>query len=91
MENKGNKEFKMFLFGALSVMFLYPVLYELSNVMLQWVEYLKIFPTKMITKGNSEIADLQEELVNKTEEVSTNVIGFQLPSSSDDYDDWDDE
>ena len=50
MNNKNNKTIMAFILGILSYMLLIPIIDELTNVLLSWIEYLKIFPSKLVLK-----------------------------------------
>ena len=61
MNNKNNKTIMAFILGILSYMLLIPVIEEFTNVLLSWIEYFKILPSKLVLKGNKELKELQEE------------------------------
>lgn len=89
MNNKNNKTIMAFILGILSYMLLIPIIDELTNVLLSWIEYLKIFPSKLVLKGNKELKELQSEDDIDSE---TYAIGFQYnPSDYDEFDDYDEE
>lgn len=52
-----------------------PIIEEIVNIVLAWMEYFKILPSKLVLKGNNELADLQSE----TQEHNTYAIGFDYP------------
>lgn len=88
MNNNNNKTIIAFLLGLLSYMLFIPIIEELSNVILSWIEYLKILPSKLVLKGNKELKELQDD-DGKSE---TYAIGFQYnPSDYDEFDDYDEE
>lgn len=60
-----------------------PISEELTTVILSWVEYLKLKPSKLVLQGNKEIQELQAE----TEEVNTCAIGFHYNPDSGDMED----
>ena len=55
MNNKNNKTIMAFILGILSYMLLIPVIEEFTNVLLSWIEYFKILPSKLVLKGNKEL------------------------------------
>ena len=71
------------MFGIISSILIIPLIEEFSNVLLAWMEYFKILPSKLVLKGNNELADLQSE----TQEHDTYAIGFDYPTheETDDY------
>ena len=79
MKNKNDKLFA-FIFGVISYICLIPIIEELTNVILSWIEYLKIFPSKLVLKGNKELKELQSEDDIDSE---TCAIGFQYNSEED--------
>ena len=88
MNNKNNKTIMAFILGILSYMLLIPIIDELTNVLLSWIEYLKILPSKLVLKGNKELKELQDD----DEKSETCAIGFQYnPSDYDEFDDYDEE
>ena len=79
MNNNNNKTIIAFLLGLLSYMLFIPIIEELSNVILSWIEYLKILPSKLVLKGNKELKELQDD-DGKSE---TCAIGFQYNPEED--------
>lgn len=73
MNNKNNKTIVAFILGMLSYILLIPVIEEFVNVLLSWLEYFKILPSKLVLKGNKELKELQEEDGIESE---TYAIGF---------------
>lgn len=55
MNNKNNKTIMAFILGILSYMLLIPVIEEFTNVLLSWIEYFKILPSKLVLKGNKRV------------------------------------
>lgn len=88
MNNKNNKTLMAFILGMLSYMLLIPVIEELANVLLSWLEYFKILPSKLVLKGNKELKELQEEDGIESE---TYAIGFQYNQKEDFDDEYEDE
>lgn len=75
MNNKNNKTIMAFILGILSYMLLIPVIEEFTNVLLSWIEYFKILPSKLVLKGNKELKELQEEDGIESE---TYAFGFSI-------------
>lgn len=88
MNNKNNKTIMAFILGILSYMLLIPVIEEFANVLLSWLEYFKILPSKLVLKGNKELKELQEEDGIESE---TYAIGFQYNQKEDFDDEYEDE
>lgn len=88
MNNKNNKTIMAFILGILSYMLLIPVIEEFANVLLSWLEYFKILPSKLVLKGNKELKELQEE---NDIESETYAIGFQYNQKEDFDDEYEDE
>ena len=86
MNNKNNKIIMAFILGILSYILLIPVIEEFTNVLLSWIEYFKIFPSKLVLKGNKELKELQE---GDDVESETYAVGFQY--NQEDIDDEDEE
>ena len=79
----------LFLGGIFAVSTAIPILEELTNLILTWIEYLKIIPSKKIAHGNK---DLQEIIGNSNEcNEQSYAIGFEIPSENEAYDDYYDE
>ena len=79
-----NKETKYYIFGLLSGLLFIPVLEDFINVIAAWIQVLIVTPSKIVTKANSEISEMQG-----SQEESTNVIGFSIPSTEEYYEDED--
>lgn len=88
MNNKNNKTIMAFILGILSYMLLIPVIEEFTNVLLSWIEYFKILPSKLVLKGNKELKELQEEDGIESE---TYAFGFQYNQKEDFNDEYEDE
>ena len=88
MDKNTNNNTKHFIIGLLSGLLFIPVIEELLNVIMAWIQVLLLKPNKIVLKGNKDIAELQSE----EEPVQTSCIGFQVSSEEDDdyYDDDDD-
>lgn len=77
-----NKNTITYIIGILTGLILIPILEELLNVVLTWIEYLKIKPSILVSKGNKELLELQND-----GESETSVIGFQYtPEPDEEYD-----
>lgn len=70
----------MFLFLLIG-MLISPILDELINYILLWIEVLKIKPTKVINIWNKEI----QQDINEDYPTDTNVIGFQYSPPDEEY------
>lgn len=66
------KEFIYFLFGVFFI--------SVYEVMMTWLEFIKIKPTKKILKGNTEIENLQELLDTQFNEIH----GYDINADEDD-------
>lgn len=88
MNNKNNKTIMAFILGILSYMLLIPVIEEFTNVLLSWIEYFKILPSKLVLKGNKELKELQEEDGIESEIYA---FGFQYNQKEDFDDEYEDE
>lgn len=77
---------KKYILGLVTGLIFIPVIEELLNVALSWIEFLKILPSKLVLKGNKDLAELQDD-ENNLEEA--NIIGFQY-NPYNEYDDCDD-
>ena len=88
MDKNTNNNTKHFIIGLLSGLLFIPVIEELLNVIMAWIQVLIIKPNKIVLKGNKDIAELQ----SGDEPVQTSCIGFQVSSEEDDdcYEDDDD-
>ena len=73
---------KYYIFGLLSGLLFIPILEDFINVIAAWIQVLIVTPSKIVTKANSEISEMQG-----SQEESTNVIGFSIPSTEEYYED----
>ena len=80
-----DNKLKTFLLGLATGMVFIPIIEEFMGVIMSWIQVLLLLPSKVVTKGNKEILDIQAA----QEPVDTNCIGFQLPEEE--YWDEDDE
>lgn len=78
------KKNKDFIIGILTGMVLIPIVEELITVIFQWIEYMKILPSKLILKGNKELAELQGDAEGYEE---TSAIGFHYEPKEEYYED----
>lgn len=70
-----NKETKHYILGLLSGLLFVPIIEELLNVIMAWIQVLILKPNKIVLQGNKELAELQNDDV---EDEQTNCIGFQI-------------
>lgn len=77
-----NKETKYYIFGLLSGLLFIPIIEDFINVIAAWIQVLIVTPSKIVTKANSEISEMQG-----CQEESTNVIGFSIPITEEYYED----
>ena len=80
---KENKTLLSYILGACTIVIFLPIVEELVNVILSWIEYLKILPGKLVIKGNAELQELQSN--SETEEVDTCAIGFHYEPETEEY------
>ena len=85
MDKNTNNNTKHFIIGLLSGLLFIPVIEELLNVIMTWIQVLLLRPNKIVLKGNKELSELQGE-----EPAQTSCIGFQVSSENDDEDYEDD-
>lgn len=71
-----------FISGVLFIVLFLPILQQISEVVYVMLESLKSIFTKFVAKNNFEI-----EQIGSPEEINTNAIGFEIPSSCNDYED----
>ena len=81
MDNKDDN-IKHYIFGLLSGLLFIPIIEDFINVIAAWIQVLIVTPSKIVTKANSEISEMQG-----SQEESTNVIGFSIPSTEEYYED----
>ena len=73
---------KYFIGGLFAALFALPVLQSLADLICSKVEVYKSDMSVKITKNNCEITRISME----AEPVSTNAVGFSIPSNYDDCD-----
>ena len=81
------------LLGMFIYSFIFPILEQISTVIIQWLENVKGKLMVDASKLQNEINDISKEEETIPEQI-TNVIGFHMPENYDyeeDYDDDDDE
>ena len=78
------RENKEFIVGILTRMVLIPIVEGLITVIFQWIEYMKILPSKLILKRNKELTELQGEAEEYEE---TSAIGFHYEPKEECYED----
>jgi hypothetical protein len=79
-----NKNLLSYIFGMLTVLLFVPLIEDLSAILSSWFQVLVLKPTKLVLKGNKEIAELQAN----SQEIDTHCIGFKIPTEED-FDDED--
>lgn len=80
-----SKETKYYIFGLLSGLLFIPIIEDFINVIAAWIQVMIVTPSKIVTKANNEISEMQGG-----QEESTNAIGFSIPSAEEYYE-YDDE
>lgn len=82
---KENKTLLSYILGACTIIVFLPIMEELVNVILSWIEYLKIIPSKLVLKGNAELQEIQNE--SGEMDSDTCAIGFHYvpEDNKDDY------
>lgn len=80
---KENKTLLSYILGACTIVIFLPIVEELVNVILSWIEYLKIIPSKLVLKGNAELQEIQ----NESEEMDSDTcaIGFHYEPKTEEY------
>ena len=68
----------------LTVLLFVPLIEDISAILSSWFQVLILKPTKLVLKGNKEIAELQAN----SQEIDAHCIGFQMPVQ-DEFDDED--
>lgn len=66
-------------------MLIIPVIDELLNVIMAWIQVLLLKPNKIVLNGNKELSNLQEQ----TEYQESSCIGFHVDTVQDDDEDED--
>lgn len=63
-----------FMIGIVSVIAFIPIIETIVELIISWIEVLKVVPVKMTLKGNREIQELQVDLEKVDDSVA---IGFR--------------
>lgn len=84
-----NKTLLSYILGACTIIVFLPIMEELVNVILSWIEYLKIIPSKLVLKGNAELQEIQNE--SEETDPDTCAIGFHYVPEDNEDDYYDDE
>lgn len=82
---KKDTNWLIFILGMISGVIILPCIEEMLSVFLLWIEWFKILPSKLIAKGNKDIAELH--IQDDTSESFSNAIGFQIPDIDNEYSD----
>lgn len=80
---KENKTLLSYILGACTIVIFLPIVEELVNVTLSWIEYLKIIPSKLVLKGNAELQELQSD--SDVESTDTCAIGLHYEPETEEY------
>lgn len=80
-----DKSILHYILGLLTGLLFIPIIEEIIDIVQAWVQALLITPSKIVLQGNKELSELQDN----EEEIQTQCIGFQIPSSNDYEDDYD--
>ena len=78
---------KKYILGFVTGVCFLPILDSITGLVQTAIEVPKGILSKKVIKLNNEITELQEQ----SEPVSSNCIGFEIPSSEEYYDDDDDD
>lgn len=78
---------KKYILGFVTDICFLPILDSITGLVQTAIEVPKGILSKKVIKLNSEITELQEQ----SEPVSSNCIGFEIPSSEEYYGDEDDD
>ena len=77
---------KKYILGMVTAICMIPIMESFTELIQMLLEVPKGMLSKKVISLNNEIQDLQAE----SEPISTSCIGFEIPSESYDYDDYDD-
>ena len=80
------EKLKIYILGMITALVALPIVDEIVEIICSFLEILKGISTKQVLKINKDIMDLQEQL----EPVNTNCIGFEIPNTEYEDDDWED-
>ena len=67
--------------GIVGVMFIMPILQQLSSVVVNALEVINGYTTRNVTKRNAEISLIQAEVEEKLQPVNTSCMGFEVPDT----------
>ena len=81
------EKLKIYILGMITALVALPIIDEVVEIICSFLEILKGASTKKVLKINKEIMDLQEQL----EPVNTNCIGFEIPNTEYEDNDWEDD
>ena len=81
------KKLIAFILGMVTVITFIPIIESLTELICAWIEVSKTNPMKKVLIANNEIQDLQAQL----EPVCTQAIGFSMPSTSYEDDEWEED
>lgn len=71
--------------GVVGVMFMLPLIQQLSTVLVSILEIINGYATRNVTKRNAEMQMIQAELEDKLQPVGTSCMGFEVPSEEEEY------
>ena len=81
------EKLKIYILGMITALVALPIVDEIVEIVCSFLEILKGISTKKVLKINKDIMDLQEQL----EPVNTNCIGFEIPNTEYEDNDWEDD
>ena len=71
--------------GIVGVMFIMPILQQLSSVIVNALEVINGYTTRNVTKRNAEISLIQAEVEDKLQPIGTSCMGFEVPNDEEEY------
>lgn len=83
MPNNKNNSLFLFIMGLFTGLVFIPLIQEGLNVIYTWIQAAIIKPSKIVAKGNIDLAEMQ----SSAEPVNSSVIGFQYCPDEEEYDD----
>ena len=81
------KRLTAYILGMITVITFIPIIESVTELICAWIEVGKTSPIKKTLVANNEIQDLQAKL----EPVCTQAIGFSMPSTSYEDDEWEED
>ena len=81
------EKLKIYILGMITALVALPIVDEIVEIICGFLEILKGISTKKVLKINKDIMDLQEQL----EPVNTSCIGFEIPNTEYEDNDWEDD